>query len=87
MFLVTAGEALRPELAAQLDIVMHGTGSWIPAPPTRTPGGRIRWAVSPSATGWELPDSYAVQRALLAELRPPPRGSTFMSTSPGLRAA
>lgn len=66
MFLVTSGDTLRPELAARLDVVMHGAGSWIPAPPTRTPAGRVRWQVSPATIGWELPDAYAVQSTLLS---------------------
>jgi hypothetical protein len=87
MFLVQAGDALRPELSAQLDVVMHGRGSWIPAPPTRTPDGRVRWEVPPAATGWRLPDPYAVQRLLLAHQRPPGRVPTFASTTRGLRRA
>jgi len=66
MFLVAPGDGLRPELAAQHDVVLHGTGSWIPAPPTRTPAGAVRWRVSPAACGWQIPDSYAVQRLLVA---------------------
>jgi Bifunctional DNA primase/polymerase, N-terminal len=65
MFFVEPGDGLRPEFAAHLDVVMHGHGSWVPAPPTRTPLGRIRWAVAPTDTGWRLPDPYAVQDALL----------------------
>jgi len=66
MFLVEPGDALRPELAARLDIVLHGPGSWIPAPPTRTPEGRIRWEVPPAVTAWRLPDPYAVQQVLIS---------------------
>ena len=81
MFLVAPGDSLRPELADQLDVVQHGINSWIPAPPTRTPAGPIRWRVGPAVTGWQLPDSYAVQRLLLA--RPVLRvsTSTFTTTS------
>jgi hypothetical protein len=88
MFLVSPGEALRPELAARMDLVLHGTGSWIPAPPTRTPEGRIRWEVHPSITGWQVPDAYAVQKSLVGALRPlGSRTSTFASSTPGLRRA
>lgn len=69
MFLVRPGESLRPELAARLDVVLHGQGSWIPAPPTRTPLGRVRWERSPAAAGWRLPDPYRTQQALLDDHR------------------
>jgi hypothetical protein len=83
MFLVAPGESLRPELAAQLDVVLHGVGSWVPAPPTRTPAGPIRWRVSPAATNWQLPDAYAAQRLLLAHCarvlsRPAPTAASRM---------
>lgn len=64
MFLVRAGAELHPELAAHHDVVLHGRGSWIPAPPTRTPDGRVRWLVSPHECGWRLPDSRQVQWAM-----------------------
>jgi hypothetical protein len=67
MFLVRSGESLRPELAAQLDVVLHGQGSWIPAPPTRTPHGRVRWERSPAAADWRLPDPYLTQEHLLGD--------------------
>jgi hypothetical protein len=70
MFLVEPGDSLRPELAARLDIVQHGPGSWVPAPPTRTPSGHIRWEIHPHVTGWEMPNPYAVQKVLVAHLRP-----------------
>jgi hypothetical protein len=82
MFLVQPGEALRPELTALLDVVLHGRGSWVPAPPTRTPEGRIRWEVPPAATRWQLPDPYVVQQLLARYVRPMP---TFASSSPALR--
>jgi len=87
MFLVRAGEALRPELATLLDVVLHGRGSWIPAPPTRTPEGRVRWEVAPNLTAWRVAEPYAVQRLLvtrLNQLGPPP---TFSSSTPALRRA
>ena len=77
MFLVEPGETLRPELSAQLDIVLHGAGSWIPAPPTRTPGGRIRWETHPAVTGWQLPNPFAVQKVLVSHLQPSSRVATF----------
>jgi hypothetical protein len=79
MFLVEPGDSLRPELSDQLDVVLHGHGSWIPAPPTRTPGGRIRWDVHPAVTAWQVPNPYAVQKVLMSFLRPANRPATFSS--------
>jgi hypothetical protein len=68
MFLVRPGADLRPELGSCLDVLRHGRGSWIPAAPSRTPEGPVRWAVSPEQTGWHLPESAAVQAMLLDAL-------------------
>jgi hypothetical protein len=87
MFLVEPGDPLRSELAEQLDVVKHGPGSWIPAPPTRTLDGRVRWEVPPAVTEWRLPDPYAVQKALLSHMRPPTRVPTFASTTRAIHRA
>jgi hypothetical protein len=84
MFLVEPGDGLLPALAEQTDVVQHSGGSWIPAPPTRTLDGRIRWEIPPAVTEWRLPHPYTVQRALLAHLRPAARIPTFASTSRSL---
>jgi hypothetical protein len=68
MFLVRPGDPLRPELETSLDVVRHGPGSWLPAPPTRMPEGRVRWIVPPEEVAWRLPDSYALQRMLVDAL-------------------
>ena len=68
MFLVRPGADLRPELGSCLDILRHGRGSWVPAPPSRTPSGPVRWAVRPEQHGWHLPESAAVQSMLLDAL-------------------
>lgn len=68
MFLVRPGDGLRPELAERDHVVLHGQSSWIPAPPTRDPSGRARWAVSPEDVGWRLPRSYVVQESLVRAL-------------------
>jgi hypothetical protein len=73
MFLVEPGDGLRPELAARLDVVLHGRGSWIPAPPTQTPLGRVRWEVAPDAARWRFPSTYQVQEALTVPLAGSPR--------------
>lgn len=87
MFFVAPGHGLRPELSAQLDVVLHGLGSWVPAAGTRTPCGRVRWAVAPSQVAWRLPDPYALQRVLVAQLPRHGRAATFASSTPGLLAA
>ncbi len=68
IFLVRPGDALRDELATCLDVLRHGRGSWIPAAPSRTPHGPVRWAVPPEQTGWRLPGSATVQGLLLDAL-------------------
>jgi len=70
LFLVSPGDPLHPELAQCPDIVRHGPGSWIPAPPTVLPEGPVRWAVTPDETRWRLPESWRVQGTLL-EFRKP----------------
>jgi hypothetical protein len=69
MFLVRPAAALCPDLAERPDVVLHGKGSWIPAPPTQTLDGRVRWLVGPEEVSWQLPDAYAVQ-AQLARVLP-----------------
>lgn len=64
MFLVRPGRPLRPELEHRLDVVRHGPGSWIPAPPSRMPDGPVRWAVPPERTRWRLPAAEVVQGML-----------------------
>jgi hypothetical protein len=73
LFLVQPGEPLLPELAGRWDVVLHGRGSWMPAPPTRLPEGAVRWSVSPTESGGRLPDSIAVQRLLAETLMTAPR--------------
>jgi hypothetical protein len=68
MFLVRPGAALRRELARRPDVVLHGEGSWVPAPPTQTLEGRVRWLVDPEVVTWQLPDPWTVQAGLVAGL-------------------
>jgi hypothetical protein len=68
MFLVRPGEPLRPELERRQDVVRHGHGSWIPAPPSRLVEGAVRWAVTPERTQWSLPGPETVQAALVEAL-------------------
>jgi Bifunctional DNA primase/polymerase, N-terminal len=68
MFLVRPGGRLHIDLAQHHDVVLHGPGSWIPAPPMSTPHGRVRWAVAPHEIDWQIPDIRTVQHRLLAAL-------------------
>jgi hypothetical protein len=68
LFLVRSGLNLRPELKHRTDIVAHGAGSWIPAPPTVLPQGQVRWLLSPRQLGWALPDPEEVQQAMISAL-------------------
>jgi hypothetical protein len=68
MLLVRPGGALRPELAARHDTVLHAARSWIPAPSTRTPDGPVRWLVPPVTVGWRLPDPLVTQERVMALL-------------------
>jgi hypothetical protein len=70
MFLVRPGAPLRDELDHRLDVVRHGHGSWIPAPPSRMFEGPVRWAVPPERAQWTLPDPEIVQDLLVAALGP-----------------
>lgn len=68
MYFVRSGLALRPELEHRFDIVRHAAGSWVPAPPTFLPDGPVRWQLSPSQVGWNLPDPAEVQQAMVSAL-------------------
>lgn len=70
LLLVRPGTALLPTLASRLEIVCHGRGSWVPAPPTPLREGSTRWRVSPGEVDWRLPASAPVQEALAAVLAP-----------------
>lgn len=90
MFLVATGDGLRPELENRMDVVRHGRGSWVPAAPSRTPDGPVRWAVAPEETLWRLPDSATVQAMLVDALdptRPQRQVSVPRQTSTARRAA
>jgi len=71
MFLVQPGAVLRPEFADRPDVVLHGAGSWIPAPPTLTLEGRVRWLIDPEEVSWHLPDARSVQAGLARALPVP----------------
>ncbi len=64
MFLVRPGASLHPDLSHRADVVLHGPGSWIPAPPTRILDGPVRWLVHPETVSWRLPDAHTIQARL-----------------------
>ncbi|BCJ45126.1 hypothetical protein GCM10010168_69270 [Actinoplanes ianthinogenes] len=66
MFLVRPGCPLRAELDLRQDVIRHGQGSWIPAPPSRLVEGPVRWVIAPGQVGWALPDPERVQEMLAA---------------------
>jgi hypothetical protein len=66
---VTPGSPLHPELAAHTEVVLHGPGSWVIAPPSEMEDGLVHWRVPPSASGWRLPESELVQSAVAEALR------------------
>ncbi|GGM90493.1 bifunctional DNA primase/polymerase [Dactylosporangium sucinum] len=65
MFLVLPGHGVLPELSQQPGVVLHGQGSWVPAPPSPQFGGRVRWELPPDAHGWRPAEPYAVQALML----------------------
>src|SRR2546429_732151 len=54
MFLVRPAAALHRAFLDRADVVLHGPGSWIPAPPTLTLEGRVRWLVDPEEGDWRV---------------------------------
>ncbi|GAA4836919.1 bifunctional DNA primase/polymerase [Saccharopolyspora rosea] len=67
-FLTTGGAELRSELAENPDVRLHGSGSWLPMPPTAYPHGAVHWRVKPEVCGWRLPTPDFVQDALCSGL-------------------
>jgi hypothetical protein len=68
-FPVTPGAALHPELAARTEVVLHGRGSFVMAPPSEVEDGLVHWRVAPAACGWRLPESQLVQSAAAEAFR------------------
>ena len=64
MFFVRPGSALRPELVGERRVLLHGPGSWVPAPPTQFPDGTVSWWIPPSTVDWRLADPHRIQAAL-----------------------
>lgn len=76
LFPVRRGGTVSPELVRRLDVILHGRGSWIPAPPTRLAEGPVRWVVPPTRVRWQLPDGPALQGVLATVLPGTPRPET-----------
>jgi hypothetical protein len=76
MFLVLPGHGVLPELATHAGVVLHGLDSWVPAPPSRQFGGRVRWELPPEAHGWRAAEPYAVQTLMLDSI-----GAGHMATA------
>ncbi len=70
-FLTHSGKALAPELAANPSITLHGEGDWITLPPSPFQHGVAHWRVKPEVCGWQIPQSHAVQDALLDAIERP----------------
>ncbi len=68
-FPVTPGSALDPKLSTRTDVVLHGVGSWVMAPPSEREDGLVHWRVTPSASAWRLPASQLVQSAAAEAIR------------------
>jgi hypothetical protein len=75
MFLVRPGHGLLPALAARSDVILHGLGSWVPAPPSHQPGGRVHWELAPEAHRWQPAEPHSLQTLMLdaASVSPPHR--------------
>lgn len=67
-FLTAGGQTLDGELAAQQDVSLHTSGSWLPLPPSSFPQGLTHWRVKPEVCDWQLPEPHLVQDALRAGL-------------------
>ncbi len=72
LFLVRPGGTLRPRLANHAAVVLHGRGSWLPAPPTLLAEGPVRWLIAPRHTEWCLAALSQIQEAVLRVLADPP---------------
>ncbi|RCW40195.1 bifunctional DNA primase/polymerase-like protein [Halopolyspora algeriensis] len=71
-FLTRGDQEFDGELAAHPGIHLHGSGSWIPMPPSTFPQGVVHWRVAPQVCGWQLPAVELVQEALYAGLHERP---------------
>jgi Bifunctional DNA primase/polymerase, N-terminal len=68
LFPVVAGEPLCTELAEHPDVVLRGHGSWVALPPSPFVHGVVHWRVKPDVSGWQVPRSLEIQRAVVDAL-------------------
>src|SRR3569833_213156 len=64
LYFVRPGHGLLPDLAQLPAVLLHGLGSWVPAPPSRQLNGRVRWEIAPEQHDWTPSEPYAVQRLM-----------------------
>jgi hypothetical protein len=65
LFLTRRADGFADGTAANGTVTLHGTGSWIPLPPTQFEHGVVHWRVHPEVCGWQIPAAHIVQDALL----------------------
>jgi hypothetical protein len=73
LFLTEAGSTRAAGAAefADYGVKVHGTGSYIPVPPTLYPHGIVHWRVKPEVAGWRLPAPELVLGAVVRALGDP----------------
>jgi len=62
-------------------VVLHGQGSWVPAPPSPQFGGRVRWELAPETHNWRPAEPYAVQALMLDAIGAGPLATTAARTT------
>jgi hypothetical protein len=75
LFLTATGGELRDVLVSDERVILHGLGSWVPLPPSPYEHGVVHWRVKPEVCGWRLPDTHAVQEAIVDALAVEKSGS------------
>ncbi|HZZ51093.1 MAG TPA: bifunctional DNA primase/polymerase [Pseudonocardia sp.] len=60
---VPAGAPALVEEVAEAGVVLHGSGSWVIAPPSECADGLVHWRVHPSVCAWRLPSAELVLSA------------------------
>jgi hypothetical protein len=72
IFLVRPGHTLLPELEHHPDVILHGSNSWVPGPPSPQVGGAAQWLIHPAEYHWRPANPYSVQALMLR-----PRAKVF----------
>lgn len=87
IFLTRTSNRIPGELADHEDVQWHGSGSWIPLPPTPLGHGVVHWRVKPEVWGWRLPSPEVVHDVLLGAVENEPSDSVGRLTVAGTPAA